>query len=319
MGDRAEKVKTLPAQQEARINEDIGRAKNMLNLLRKELKEGRELSHFEAARKTWEKADTGIREAAAEYEHAEVPKAQEILDIEKRIEEEHRKLLICAAVAAGEAALTASKSKLAADNLHLQPLRGADGTTSETTSAPLELSRDAEWMKANKDVVLVLEPRRTRSGAMDDVECARKLLMDATFFFSSAHAVPCYEAFTRENGSVFLGIPEQEHKRKIQALQEAIDEEIERLSCWSAGEAALAAAQCMLLKGDVAGAKEERATAVYAFEQAKTDRRIEMTCLYDQIVQLEQQVLDITTIYTCRTRWCGVFTNTTQTHRRRRD
>jgi hypothetical protein len=284
MGDRAEKVKTLPAHQEARINEDIGRAKNMLNLLRKELKEGRELSHFEAARKTWDKADTGIREAAAEYEHAGVPKAQEILDIEKRIEEEHRKLLICAAVAAGEAALTTSKSKL-------QTPRGADGTTSETTSAPLELSRDAEWMKANKDVVLVLEPRRTRSGAMDDVECARKLLMDATFFFASAHAVPCYEEFTRENGSVFLGIPEQEHKRKIKALQEAIDEEIERLSCWSAGEAALAAARCMLLKGDVAGAKEERATAVYAFEQAKTDRRIEMTYLNDQIVQLEQQVL----------------------------
>jgi hypothetical protein len=83
----------------------------------------------------------------------------------------------------------------------------------------------------------------------------------------------------------------QEHEELLLAFDLAIDVEVERLSRVAAGDAALAAARKKLERGDIAGSKEERATAAYAFQQANVDKRQEMMWLNDQIVEAVRMVI----------------------------
>ena len=86
-------------------------------------------------------------------------------------------------------------------------------------------------------------------------------------------------------------IVEQEYMDKLALFHQEADEAMERASQVAAGDAALAAARSKLSSGDIEGAKEERATAVYAYQEAKADKRAELVWMNDQIVEAERRVV----------------------------
>jgi hypothetical protein len=203
------------------INDGIKDSKERLELARQKLEDLKN----EDALELLKEARDAIGEAIREFELADVPKVQEIIDIEKSIVEQEIRALHSAAVVEAEDALQSARARL-------------------------------------ED---------------EDFDGARREQANAKFYFAKAHKI--------------FGSVQQEYLDKISQLELAIEMEVERASQVAAGDAALTAARSKLAYLDIEGAKEERATAVFAFQQAKADKRAELVWIHEQIVEAERQVI----------------------------
>ena len=116
----------------------------------------------------------------------------------------------------------------------------------------------------------------------------------------------CRPGLKEEEMASDLALFRQEHDAQLALLDTAIAKEKERISQIAAGEASLAAANKRLdhanwvlsfmggrecageASKEIAGAKDERAAAAYAFTQANCNRKGEMEILNDRFVETER-------------------------------
>ena len=207
---------------------------------------------FEHAMDSLRLAREAIGKAVKEFELAGVQVVDGILDIRWWINEEEFKTDARAAAAGGEAALQNAQRLLTGEDI--------EGAQKERRSAA------ALFAKGYSVLGELARELSNRNGSRTRMEEQQKKLSDE------------------------LQLLQQGHTEKLAVLDRAIDAEAERQSFVSVGDAALAAARMKLTEGNVDDAKEERATAVYAFSQASANRKIELVWLNDQIVETEQQL-----------------------------
>jgi hypothetical protein len=223
------------------INNGIRGAKEKLALARKQHADGEHVMALD----TLVLAQEAIAKAGLEFEQADVKKVDEIVDIERWVEEEQSKNRMEVALAKGNAALQSARKHLSDEDVERSEEEGAEAR------ACFEQARAELEQRASKE---------TKQSIKEELQNELEKL-------------------------------KQEHTKTLEVLGHELAEEIQRQSCVRAGDAALAAARNHLMCGDIVSAKEERATAAFAFHQSKADRQKEMQWINDQIVEAERQAL----------------------------
>jgi len=244
-------------------------------------------------------ARNAIGEAAREFELADVPKVKEILDIERGIAEMEKETRHDAAVARGEDELRRARERLDDEDFD-RALRGAStarGWFAKAHAAVPGLrwaAVDGETPAAGGDKstgTRITGAALAAALAGGRAEFSRQELRG--FEVSSSLSEYSYIEVGNQcfRPAAAEGSVEQEYLDRLLLFHLEADAAMERFSQVAAGDAALDAARSKLCGGDIEGAKEERATAVYAYQQAKADKRVELVWLNEQIVQAQRRAV----------------------------
>ena len=271
------------------INDGIKTARERLARARAELAD----AAFERALDVLGEARDAIGEAAMEFELADVPVVAEISDIERGIAELRKETHHGSAVSRGEDALRRARALLTDDDF--------DGALGEAKAARAHFAQahaalpGLRWAAAGAAKpagTAVTGAGLAAALAGGRIEFSREHLR--AFELSASLQGDSYIRVGEEYFCIVAAdgsIVEQEYMDKLALFHQEADEAMERASQVAAGDAALAAARSKLSSGDIEGAKEERATAVYAYQEAKADKRAELVWMNDQIVEAERRVV----------------------------